>query len=88
MKYTVKDFTALTHIPFQDFLDQALELFQTIHFYGGSESVVEPIINDDEVIIDFKMTHAFGVAVVAILDVKTKQEDLTVVLQEADFKTI
>lgn len=84
MKYTVKDFTEKARIPFQDFLDQASELFQTIHFYG-SEGVAEPITDQDDVLIDFKMTHAFGVAVVATLDIKTKQEDLVSVIHIEDF---
>ena len=84
MKYTIKDFADKALIPYTDFYNQALKLFQTIHFYG-SEGVAEPILNDNDVIVDFKMTHAFGVAVVATLDIKTKQEDLVSVIHIEDF---
>lgn len=84
MKYTIKDFADKALIPYTDFYNQALKLFQTIHFYG-SEGVAEPILNNNDVIVDFKMTHAFGVAVVAILDATTNQEDLVSVIHVEDF---
>ena len=87
MKYTIKDFADKALIPYTDFYNQALKLFQTIHFYG-SEGVAEPILNDQDQIIDFKMTHAFGVAVIAILDATTNQEDLVSVIHVEDFALV
>jgi hypothetical protein len=60
MKYTIKDFADKALIPYTDFYNQALKLFQTIHFYG-SEGVAEPILNDNDVIVDFKMTEPYRV---------------------------
>lgn len=84
MKYTITDFADKAQIQHQAFYNQALKLFQTIHTYG-SEGVAEPILDDEGAIVDFKMTHAFGVAVVATLDATTDQEDLVSVIHVEDF---
>lgn len=83
MKYTVKDFAALTNKTEQAILDKAYELFQGT-WSMGYEEVAQPILNEESVLIDMKMTHAFGVAVIAALDAQDKTDDVIFVLVESD----
>lgn len=81
MKYTIKDFAALTNKTESAMLDKANQLFEG-SWSMGYEEVAQPILNDDLVVIDMKMTHAFGVAVVAALDAEDKTDDVIFVLVE------
>lgn len=84
MNYTISDFTALTNKTYEAFLTKALEQFEIILAMGADEQVVQPILDKENTLIDFKMTHAFGVAVIAALDAQDKTYDLAYIIDEND----
>ncbi|WP_407532827.1 hypothetical protein [Acinetobacter baumannii] len=84
MNYTISDFTSLTNKTYEAFLNKALKLFEMILNTGVEEQVVQPILNKENTLIDFKMTHAFGVAVIAALDAQDKTDDLAFIIDEND----
>ncbi|HCW3749152.1 hypothetical protein OHW01_18125 [Acinetobacter baumannii] len=84
MNYTISDFTSLTNKTYEAFLNKALKLFEMILNTGAEEQVVQPILNKENTLIDFKMTHAFGVAVIAALDAQDKTDDLAFIIDEND----
>lgn len=84
MNYTISDFTSLTNKTHQAFLNKALEQFEIIMAMGADEHVVKPILDSEYNLIDFKMTHAFGVGVIAALDAQDKTYDLAYIIDEND----
>ncbi|MDB0300858.1 hypothetical protein [Acinetobacter baumannii] len=84
MNYTISDFTSLTNKTYEAFLNKALKLFEMILNTGVEEQVVQPILNKENTLIDSKMTHAFGVAVIAALDAQDKTDDLAFIIDEND----
>lgn len=83
MKYTVKDFAALTNKTESAILDKATQLFQAT-WAMGYEEVAQPVLNENSEIIGMNMSHAFGVAVISALDAQDNTDDAVFVLVEGD----
>lgn len=83
MNFTIKHFANLTNKSEEAILDQAFKMFLSAHAIGY-EDQAQPILNDDQVLVDIKMTHVFGVAVISALDAKDNTDDVVFVLDQTD----
>jgi len=83
MNFTVKHFANLTNKSEQAILKQAFQMFLNAHAMGY-EDQAEPILDDEQVVVDIKMTHLFGVAVISALDAVDDTDDFVFVLDQAE----
>lgn len=83
MNFTVRHFANLTNKSEQAILKQAFRMFISAHAMGY-EDQAEPILDEEQVVIDMKMTHVFGTAVISALDAVDDTDDFVFVLDQAD----